>query len=182
MLSLLSKLKDWISSRKKIIDIIFISSAFVIILSAYLYDKYTAPWSFLSSLNAKQQRELGLIIGDVYQNLYGYKTICKTENIVMEKYPEAYKKQMSKNLNLLNEILAKDELTVESALPLFLSYEEIQIFNNHLYQKFRTISDSEENGIKSACLMFEEQAETIVSALYQSFGNKHHKTLSDILK
>ncbi len=169
-------------THKTTIIIAFITFVLAVTSGVFLYNKYFSPWSFLSSLSDKQQIALGRIIGDAYQNIYGYKTICKTEDIVLEKYPEAYKKLMKENLAILNKILAKDGLTLESAIPLFLPYNEMQMINNYLYHELRNIADSEEKGIKSACLMFEEQADFIALGQAKVFKQNYDSIFKSILK
>ena len=65
---------------------------------------------------------------------------------------------------------------------MFLPYDEMQMVNNYLYQELRNIADSEEKGIESACLMFEEQAETIAFGLARISKQKYDETLQSILK
>lgn len=182
MKKLPNKIKEIVLEHKKITISILVLLTVIISGGVFLYNKYLNPLSFLTSLNDMQQVALGRVIGDAYQNIYGYKTICKTEDIVMEKYPAAYKKAMSDNLELLNKILAKDDLNLESAIYLFLPYNEMQMINNYLYQELRSIADSEEKGIKSACLMFEEQAEVIAFGLAQISKQKYDDIFKSILK
>ena len=72
--------------------------------------------------------------------------------------------------------MAKDDLNLEAAIYLFLPYNEMQLTNNFLYREMRSIADSEESGIKSSCIMFEEQADTIAveaaKISKEKYGNK----------
>lgn len=181
MKKMLNKIKELAGKRKKITVAIVTASVIAICAGAFLYYKHLNPLSFLSSLNEKQQIALGRVIGDAYQNIYGYKTVCKTENIVLEKYTAAYKKEMNTQLELLNKILANDDLNLESAIYLFLPYNEMQLINNYLYKELRNIADSGEKGIASSCLMFEEQAEVIAEGLAKISKQKYDAIFMSIL-
>jgi hypothetical protein len=136
----------------------------------------------LTSLSDAQQVAVGRLISDVYQNIYGYKTICKTENISLQKYPEAYKKAMAEKLEILNTILKKDTLNLEAAIYLFLPYEEMQLVNDFLYKIMRNITDSNDSGIKSACILFEEEAENITAGIARNSEEKYGNIIRSILK
>ena len=151
-------------------------------LAVFFYKKYDVPLAFLVSLNGKQQVALGLVIGDAYQNIYGYKTVCRTENISLEKYPEKYKEFMKDELKWVNKILNKDDLTLESAIYLFLPQKEMEVINMALYREMRMIGDSNESGIRSSCLLFEEQAEEIALGMAKNSKQKYNEIFYSILR
>lgn len=183
MKNLLNKIKNFVLRNKKtsIFLAVVLLIAFVFAANV-IYKKYSNPIDFLTSLSDEQQVALGRFIGDAYQNIYGYKTICKTEDIILEKYPEAYKKAMASELELLNNILSEDDLTLESAISLFLPYNELQLINNALYQEMRSIADANEKGIKTSCILFEEQAEVITVGLAKVSNQKYGDIIRSILK
>ena len=147
-------------------------------LSVYIYKKHSIPLAFLASLSDEEQISVGRFIGDAYQNIYGYATVCKTEDIAMKKYPDAYKKASEANLSLLNKILEKDDLNFEASILLFLTYDDLQAIN----QELRSLSDSDDKGIKSACLLLEEQAELIASGIAKISEHNFGKILRGILR
>lgn len=177
-----NKFKNMIIRHKKLSLLIILLVISIISTAVFLYKKHTAPLAFLSSLTGTQQVALGRVIGDAYQNIYGYRTVCKTEDIVLQKYPQKYKELMKDNLELLNKILDKDGLNLESAIYLFLPYDEMQLINNALYKEMRYIADSGEKGIRSSCLMFEEQAETVASGMAKISEQKYNNSFRSILK
>ena len=120
-----------------------------------------------------------------YYNLGVWQPGAERHTSALGYYPgslDAIKKLMKENLAILNKILAKDGLTLESAIPLFLPYNEMQIINNYLYHELRNIADSEEKGIKSACLMFEEQADFIALGQAKVFKQNYDSIFKSILK
>ena len=135
MTNLRNKINNFVLDHKKlsICLVILLLLTTLIVCTLTLYKKYFAPLSFLTSLDDAQQVAIGRFISDAYQNIYGYKTICKTENIILQKYPEAYKKAMAQELEILNAILKKDSLNLEAAIYIFLPYEEMQLINDFLY-------------------------------------------------
>ena len=151
-------------------------------LSVYIYKKHSIPLAFLASLSDEEQISVGRFIGDAYQNIYGYATVCKTEDIAMKKYPEAYKKASEANLSLLNKILKKDDLNFEASILLFLTYDDLQAINQEIYKELRSLSDSDDKGIKSACLLLEEQAELIATGISKISEHNFGKTLRNILE
>ena len=156
--------------------------AVAVFVGIKLYEKYYGPLAFLRSLDDSQQVAIGKFIGDAYQNIYGIKAVCKTEDIVLEKYPKAYREAMADELEVLNKILAKDDLNLEAAIYLFLPYNEMQLTNNFLYREMRSIADSEESGIKSSCIMFEEQADTIAVEAAKISKEKYSNKIKAILE
>ena len=177
-----NKIKTFISKHQKTCLVFLVVVVLATSLGLYFYTKQDTPLRFLTSLNEQQQITLGRVIGDAYQNIYGYKTVCKSEDVILTKYPEAYKKLMSENLESLNKILQKDGLNLEAAIYLSLSYNEIQLINNVLYQEMRSISNSDEKGIKSACILFEEQADNIALGMAKISKQKYDDIFRSILR
>ena len=182
MKKLYNKIKYLIVKHKKISVVTALLIVAIVSSGIFLYKKYTAPLAFLTSLTDQQQVALGRVIGDAYQNIYGYKVVCKTENITLQKYPEKYKEHMKNKLETLNKILSKDGLNLEAAIYLFLQQEELHIINTALYNEMRHIADSDEEGIKSSCILFEEQADTVAFGMAKISEQKYDKIFYSILK
>lgn len=177
-----NRIKAFVKSNKKT----SVCIAFLIVLAIFfgIYFSYVqrVPLKFLSTLNEDQQVSIGRFIGNAYQHIYGYKTVCKSANVLLTKYPETYKNVAKENLEMLNKILAKDDLNLEGAIYLFLPYESMQVINNTLYRELMNVAGSDEGGLKSACLLLEEQAELVVNSLTKSSNKEFNKTLRNILK
>ena len=182
MKKLYNKIKDLIIKHKKTSIVVAVLIVVVTTSGVILYKKHTAPLAFLTSLTDQQQITLGRVIGDAYQNIYGYKVVCKTENVILQKFPEKYKELMKNKLETLNKILSKDGLDLEGAIYLFLPQEEMQLTNMALYKEMRSIADSSEKGIESSCLLFEEQAEIVASGMAKISEQKYNKIFYSILK
>lgn len=184
MKNISNKISTFVSNHKKlsIFMAIILLLMTIIICTLTLYKKYFAPLSFLTSLTDAQQVAIGRLISDAYQNIYGYKTLCKTEDIILTKYPEAYKKAMAEELDILNKVLQKDTLNLEAAIYIFLPYDEMQLVNEFLYKVMRNITDSNDTGIKSACILFEEQADNIAAGIKKYSEEKYGNIIRSILK
>ncbi len=184
MKNISNKINTFVANHKKfsIFSAVVLLVMTIVICTMTLYKKYFAPLSFLTSLTDAQQVAVGRLISDAYQNIYGYKTVCKTEDIILTKYPETYKKVMAEELNILNTILKKDSLNLEAAIYIFLPYNEMQIVNDFLYKVMRNITDSNDKGIKSACILFEEQADNIAAGIKKHSEEKYGNIIRSILK
>ena len=181
---MLNKIKFFILNHRKVstIFIPILLAAAILLIGTLVYKKYFSSLTFLNSLTDEQQISVGKFIGEAYKNIYGYKTVCKTENIILEKFPAVYKQTINAELNKLNQILQKDGLTLEGAISLFLPYNEMNKINNFLYKELRNIANSDDKGVKSACLMLEEQADYIAKGLSLHVKKEHGKTIRNILK
>jgi hypothetical protein len=56
----------------------------------------------------------------------------------------------------------------------------MQIINDFLYKELRSITDSTDLGVKSACILFEEQADFIAKGLALSLKKKYSKIILSI--
>ena len=177
-----TKIKNLALSHKKTTAIVTTIVVLAISSGLYFYYANRAPLRFLSALTEDQQVGIGRFIGNAYQHIYGYKTVCKAANIELKNYPETYKKVSKENLDMLNKILAKDDLNLEGAIYLFLPYENLQAINSALYQELLSIVGNDEDGIKAACIMLEEQADLIVNGLIKNSAKEFNKILHSALK
>ena len=177
-----TKIKNLALSHKKTTAIVTTIVVLAISSGLYFYYANRAPLRFLSSLTDDQQIGIGRFIGNAYQHIYGYKTICKTADIILTKYPEAYRRVSDENLRMLNNILEKDDLNLEGAIYLFLPYENMQAVNNALYKELSEIAGGDETGIKSACILLEEQADLIVDGLTKDSAEEFNKILRSALE
>ena len=177
-----TKIKNLALSHKKTTAIVTTIVVLAISSGLYFYYANRAPLRFLSSLTDDQQIGIGRFIGNAYHHIYGYKTVCKTADIVLVKYPEAYKRVEKENLELLNKILIKDDLNLEGAIYLFMPYENLQAVNSALYKELLEIAGTDENGIKSACILIEEQADLIVEGLTKDSAKEFNKILRSALE
>ena len=177
-----NKIKLLVLNNKKLTIILSSVVVLLIAVASYVYYIKQTPLKFLSTLSDEQQIGIGRFIGNAYHHIYGYKTVCKTADIILTKYPEAYRKAESDNLELLNKILAKDDLNLEAAIYLFMPYENLQAINSALYQELLAVAGGDKNAIKNACILLEEQADLIIDGLTKGSAKEFNDILRSSLK
>lgn len=176
-----NKIKSFISNHKKLTVALSIAFVLIVTTGIYLYLANRVPLKFLSSLSDDQQVGIGRFIGNAYQHIYGYKTVCKTADVVLTKYPETYRNIAKENLELLNKILTKDDLNLEAAIYLFMPYENLQAVNASLYKELLAVAGGDKNAIKNACILLEEQADLIISGMTKDSAKEFNEILRSAL-
>lgn len=136
---------------------------------------------YLTTLSQEKQVAIGQLIGDAYRNIYGYAVICEEDDMPLKQYPGEFREAMKTELEQLENILARDGLTLDAAFQIFLPPQNREIIHQALYNDMKMIASSDDSGIQSACYILEMQAKTIVQSLIKGTQPIYRQTLDSLL-
>lgn len=137
---------------------------------------------YLTTLSAEQQYAIGQMIGDAYRNIYGYKEVCEESGYHMNNYHDVFRAEMAEELALLNKVLAKDNLDIDTAIDIFIPHQHRQQIKEVLSEELQQITGSSEGAKKLACIVLDNQAENIVKSMATTSKAIYRNALNDLLK
>ena len=137
--------------------------------------------AYLSSLSNEEQVFVGQLIGDTYRNLYGYYNVCKDNGVLIDNYSKEFSKILSEELSMLNQLLAKDKLDLNSAFLVFVPNENREEIHKSLYNDLRQLAASDDTGITSSCNLINNEAVKIIQTMAEKSKPFYRNILEPLL-
>lgn len=144
--------------------------------------KTTHQLSYLVSLSQEQQVAIGQTIGYAYRNIYGYQEVCTQSGFELKEYPTEFKTAMAEELNGLEQVLARDNLTLDKAFVAFLEPDILQKIHEELYNELKIIANPDDTGISSACQILDQDAADIAQNVTDEIRPFYHEVLTPLFQ
>lgn len=136
----------------------------------------------LMKLPEQQQIAIGQTIGHAYRNIQGYKMVCADSDFELKNYPQEFKTAMASELDGLEQVLMRDNVSLEQAFDIFIQgsiWEQIQ---EELYNELKIIASPDDEGVASACQLLDTDAADIAQNVADEIRPFYHEILTPLFK
>lgn len=147
-----------------------------------IYIKITKPLPYLTSLSTQQQVAVGQTIGHAYRNIQGYKAVCADSDFELKNYPEEFKAAMADELDGLEQVLMRDNISLEQAFNIFIQGDILKQIQEELYNELKVIASPDDKGVASACQLLDADAADIAQNVADEIRPLYHETLAPLFK
>ena len=136
----------------------------------------------LMKLSEQQQVAIGQTIGHAYRNIQGYKTVCADSNFELKNYPEEFKAAMADELDGLEQVLMRDNVSLEQSFNIFIQGDIWEQIQEELYNELKVIASPDDEGVASACQLLDADAADIAQNVADEIRPFYHEILTPLFK
>lgn len=136
----------------------------------------------LQKLPQNQQIAIIQTIGTAYRNIHGYAAVCAQSGYELKNYPEEFKKSMDSELDGLEQILMRDNVSLEKSFDIFVQGDILKQIHEELYNELKIIAAPDDDGVSSACQLLDTDAADIAQNVSDEIRPFYYETLVPLFR